>query len=79
MKLFLVFAEAQDLAHLRLRVAACAGVSHGQAGGNAVRRKEEVAGRAAEMGVEIKCKRGVALDQRFGLGRLGTRGQSNAE
>ena len=69
----------KDPGHLRFRVAARSGISHGQAGGNAVRGKEEIARRAAETGVEIKGEGGVALDQRFGPGRLGARRQPDAE
>jgi hypothetical protein len=71
--------EVQNPAHLRFRVAARPGVSHGQGGGNAVRGKEEVARLASELRVKIKGKSGVVLNQRSGWGSLHIRRQSDTE
>src|ERR1035438_6975123 len=70
-----VLAEVQDLGHLRRGIPACAAVGHGQASGNAIRRKEEVGRAALKTAVEIQGEGGVALNERLALGCLCACGQ----
>ena len=59
-KLLLIRAKAQDLRHLLLRITACACVQHGQAGGDAVRREEQIARVGRQLAIEVQGERGVA-------------------
>ena len=60
----------ENLRHLLFRFAARARVGHGKAGGNAVGRKEQIAGSGLELAVEIKGKTVCAGDhwrERYGM------------
>jgi len=52
--------EMHRLGHLFFRVAARAGVNHGQAGGDAVGREKEIAVIGFEAGIKVQRKGGVA-------------------
>jgi len=70
--------EVQDAAHFLLRLAAGACVGHGQGGGNAVRRKEEVAWIGLELRVEFEGESGIAAHAGFGPGGLSTGGKPDS-
>jgi hypothetical protein len=57
-RLQLVFGqrEVERLVHFGGGVAAGAGAGHGKSGGNAVRREEQVAVRAAQLRVQVECE-----------------------
>jgi hypothetical protein len=72
MELSLILAEVEDLAHLLLGLATCAGVGHSQGGRDAVGGEEEVTRGRLELVVELQGKRCAALNERLGLSRSGS-------
>ena len=70
-KLLLICRKPQHLGHLLLRIAACAGVEHGQAGGDAVRREEQVARVGRQLPIEVQGEGRVAGNEGLDLGGSG--------
>ena len=66
-KLLLIRPKPQDLGHLLLRIATCTCVQHGQAGGDAVRREEQIARVGRQLAIEVKGERGVAVNDGLDL------------
>ena len=65
--MFLVCVEMKRLGHLRGSVSSRAGISHGQAGRDAVRREEQITVNGFKPGIKIQSEGRVASAKFFNL------------
>src|SRR6266404_5493538 len=78
MNFCLILSEVEHLSHLTFGFPACAGISHRQAGRDAVRREEQVARAGFELSIKLQSEGCVAINHSCDLRRVcGVRAEQN--